>query len=473
MRCRALAAGLQVAGWRCGLATVAETSEFFDDLSAEFAETKMLTGDEPAAMAGQWPGGCDLLVVDHYARDSDFEAACRPWARRILAIDDLADRPHSCDLLLDGTPGRTAAAYGGLVSEECTAMLGADYALLRSEFSIRRRHLLPRATAEPPWRVLLSLGATMDENLAVGIIGGLEATGLELTIDVAIGSASQSVALLRARLDATDGALHIATNEMASLIENADIAIGAAGMSGWERCCLGLPSIVLVLAENQEANAEALAKSGAARVLTGPADTGAIAEAVSDIVGDPAAWRRMSTAAAGMCDGLGLARVVEMIEEPACARDGTPVHLRRVEPDDASIILEWQRHPTTRRFARNPTAPARDEHLAWFGAKRADPKCIFNMITRDREPAGVVRLDRMDDPDAYEVSVLVAPAHRRAGISRAALDLTRRLVPDVDLWAFVKPENTTSLALFRAADYMKSDRPDWYVHSACQDTAGG
>ena len=468
VRCTALARALRHAGWRCGLAMSAETLAYFGDFSAAFSETVVLSGDEPEAMAVRWPEGCELMVVNHYDRDKTFEVACKPWARRILVLDDLADRPHCCDMLLDGTPGRTIAAYRGRVPEDCQLLLGADYLPLRPDFAVRRRRLLPRAAPKAPRRLLLCLGAAPDEDAILGLIGALAESALSLSLDVAIGAVPKG-SRLRSRLDAIGGGLHVATDEMAHLIETADIAVGAAGVGGWERCCLGLPSITLVLAENQQPNASALANSGAARVMPASSGPETVVEALTEIMNDPDLWQRMSTAASRMCDGLGLARIVERLEERCHANDGAPIHLRPAGPDDALTMLDWQGDPTTRRYARNPMPPAREEHMAWFAAKRADPRCVFNMITRGGNPAGVIRLDRMEYPDAYEVSVLVAPEHRRAGISRAALDLIRRLVPDADLWAYVKPENDASLALFRAASYTKTDRCDWYVHHAATD----
>jgi len=471
VRCRALAGALHRNGWRCGLAASAETMSYFEDLPAAFDETALLQGGEPPALARRWPDGCDLMIVDHYGRDRAFEAACRPWARRVLVLDDLADRPHDCDLLLDGTVGRTAAAYAGLIPETCVPLMGADYLPLRPEFTVLRRRLLPRRTPSAPWCVLLCLGAGFVAETILDLVDAFGALDLPLSLDVAIGTPPQD-GNLRARLDAMGGRLHVATDAMAQLIADADIAIGAAGVGGWERCCLGLPSVTLILAENQIPNAEALAAAGAARVLPVTSTPTEIVTAVVALMDDPAAWREMSIAATSLCDGLGLARSIERLTDRWHDREGAPIYLRPAVPEDALAMLEWQSDPTTRRYARNPDPPKRDEHLAWFAAKRADPRCLFNTIVRGGAAAGVLRLDRMEYPDAFEVSILVAPEHRRAGLSRAALDLGRRLVSDADLWAYVKPENAASLALFRGAGYAESDRTDWYLNRArevCRD----
>ncbi len=463
VRCQAIAAALKSAGWRCGIAATAETIAFFKDFSATYTDIFAVDEDEAKSMKARWPEGCDLLVVDHYGRDAVFETSCRPWARRILVIDELMDRRHHCDLLHDGTVDRNPDAYRDLIPENCERIFGLDYIPLRSEFARLRRRLLPRKRPTLPWRVLLSVSTASRDEIAVSLLDGLAQSGLALTVDVVVGGKPQDQSL-QSRLKAMGGRLHVATNNMASLIANADIAIGAAGMAGWERCCLGLPSIVFVLAENQRANAEALVAAGAARLLTDPKDPKAIAALVQALTEDPSVWEEMSKAASSMCDGFGAARIRERIEVAVHDANGSPVRLRPALSSDAETILDWQKHPTTRKFSRNSSVPSLKEHLSWFEAKRSDPRCSFNMILCGDNLAGVVRLDRMDDPDTFEVSIMVAPQHRRAGISRVALALARKLVPDVDLWAFVLPENEASLALFDTAGYEKSARPNWYVH---------
>lgn len=469
-RCRALAAALEGAGWQCGLATVAETVDLFPKISKAFSDVAVVRENDAEAMSKRWPKGCDLLVVDHYGRDRRFETACRPWAQKVLVIDDLADRPHDCDWLLDGTIDRPPSAYDGLVPESCVFMMGTAFLPIRPEFWPCRRRILPRELPTEPWRVLISLGAMPDEALLLRLLEELASVPMELVIEIATGSAPSSPEFL-SRAEAMDVGIHVASDRMAELIAEADLAIGAGGMSSWERSCLGLPAIMLVLAENQSANANAFARTGAARVIPDPGRNGAIANAVSEITSDPTLWQEMSIAASKLCDGLGLARIVERIGGPALSKIGQPVRLRPAVAEDALRILEWQSDPSSRRFSRSPSAPKREEHLAWFDAKCADANCVFNIILHGEEPAGILRLDKMEDPDAFEVSILIAPAQRRQGVSGLALGLARKLVPDVALWAYVKPENEASLALFAAAGYEDSERADWYVNGPCKDLA--
>ncbi|MEE9209826.1 MAG: GNAT family N-acetyltransferase [Kiloniellales bacterium] len=146
-------------------------------------------------------------------------------------------------------------------------------------------------------------------------------------------------------------------------------------------------------------------------------------------------------------------------EAVEAARDGRPVRLRPATMADAEVMLRWQREPWTRRYARNPAAPTAEEHQRWLADRLADPGCLFNLILHGDEPAGVLRLDRIDsdqDPDnTYEVSILVAPDRHRLGIGKAALHLVRQLLPEAELRAEVLPGNVASDTLFRSAGYIR------------------
>lgn len=150
--------------------------------------------------------------------------------------------------------------------------------------------------------------------------------------------------------------------------------------------------------------------------------------------------------------------------EPPTAKDGLPVRLRPATRDDGSLMLAWQRHPETRRHARDPRPPTDDEHWRWLDAHLASPECLLTVILHDDRPAGVLRLDRRRHLDraapAHEVSILVSPDRHGRGIATAALKLARRLLPDAELVAHVAPENAASQRLFATAGYRFRD--GWY-----------
>ena len=162
MRCLTLAEALTEQGWHVGFAVNAEAPSVVPSLADAVADILILgEDDEVAALKERWPEGVALLVVDHYGRGAAFELGCRPWAATIVAIDDLADRCHRADLLLDQTQGRNEADYRSLTCPDCRLLLGARFALLRPQFqACRRRALARRGSDGPAQRLLVSFGAT-------------------------------------------------------------------------------------------------------------------------------------------------------------------------------------------------------------------------------------------------------------------------------------------------------------------------
>ena len=218
-------------------------------------------------------GGADWLVIDHYSLDQQWESALRPWAKHLMVIDDLANRRHDADLLLDqNLCAGMETRYKGLVPEGCRMLLGPRFALLRPEFrqAKRRNH----ARNGQVRRLLVFFGGvdlTNETGKALSALGRVNWPRLE--VDVVVGASNPHLAALREHCEHLSGVtLHVATRNMAELMARADLALGAGGATTWERCYLGLPALILTLAENQVALAEAVDAAGAAWNL-GPAET--------------------------------------------------------------------------------------------------------------------------------------------------------------------------------------------------------
>jgi len=267
--------------------------------------------------------GFDALVIDHYALSAPDHAAMAK-GRPVLVIDDLANRPLAADMVLDSGMGRRAGDYRGLVPDGCVLLLGPGHAPMRPEFvALRAETLARRAEGGPVRRILVSLGLTD--------VGGftLPATRRLLgaaALDVVVGSGAPSLPALSALAeDDPSVTLHVDTRDMARLTADADIAIGGGGSSSWERCVLGLPTLLLVLADNQTEAAVALAEAGAVIALDAAAEfeTGFDA-AVARLIAEDALRRRLSTAAATVCDGLGADRVADAFLALVRRRTGAP-----------------------------------------------------------------------------------------------------------------------------------------------------
>ncbi|GBO83150.1 UDP-2,4-diacetamido-2,4,6-trideoxy-beta-L-altropyranose hydrolase [Marinobacter salsuginis] len=261
----------------------------------------------------------EWLVVDHYALDYRWESKVFVCCRRLMAIDDLADRRHQCDLLLDQNLGRKPDDYDGLVPGHAKQLIGSDYALLRPEFSrIRVMSLEARQTREPG-NILVSMGGVDATNVTgdvLRVLDTIEAISA-YRVTVVLGAACPHIDEVREQAESMrlDARVVVNANNMAELMSQADFAIGAAGGSAWERCCLGLPSLLVVMADNQRPGAEALKRAGASLSLGWPdAIEETLPRAISDVFA-PGRLLEMSQNAAAICDGLGVRRVADALQE--------------------------------------------------------------------------------------------------------------------------------------------------------------
>ncbi|MGE0254667.1 MAG: UDP-2,4-diacetamido-2,4,6-trideoxy-beta-L-altropyranose hydrolase [Alphaproteobacteria bacterium] len=453
-RCATLGAALSAHGWRCTLAAAAPVPATGMTALALPARAD----EEVPALKAALPDGCDLLVVDHYGRDAAFEAACRSWARRILALDDAPARRHDCDLLLDPAPGRAAALYAPLVPAACRILAGPAWAPLRANFAQRRPRPMPHGA-----RLCIGFGATDPTNATQAALDAVARAGITAQVDVILGPDAPHLDAIRRLVTGLPAVrLHVGPPDVATILHGATLAIGAGGVSALERCALGVPSLIVPVAANQNDTAAGLAQAGAAIVTDGaPAD---LAAALASLWPDTARRQAMRSAALALCDSLGASRVAAAVS-PTLARDGRPVALRPAGPDDAAAVLAWRSHPDVRRWSRNADAPDPAAHARWFAARRVDPGCFLQLVEHGGEAAGVVRLDAAEDyaaTAAFEVSIMIDPSRQRLGLGAAALALAAHAVPWAELRAEVLPGNRISRALFAAAGYAPRGA-GWYV----------
>jgi UDP-2,4-diacetamido-2,4,6-trideoxy-beta-L-altropyranose hydrolase len=246
----------------------------------------------------------DLLVVDHYGLASSWERALRPLTRRILVIDDLADRAHDCDVLLDpNLHDSPETRYVGLVAAATRVFVGPQYALLRPEFD----RVVPRRRACGLKHMLIFFGGADSSNEALKLVQALtvlaERAPRTVMVLGAINAHVQEVRRSALGLDRVR--LIVTTTDMARLMDEADLAVGTCGGAAWERCLLGLPALVVVSAENQRDDARILHSLGAVRNL-GDASEVSVDRWVAEIIAlqqDPDALEAMSGAAATVMRG--------------------------------------------------------------------------------------------------------------------------------------------------------------------------
>ena len=255
----------------------------------------------------------DWLVVDHYGLDRTWETAMRAVARRIMVIDDLADRHHDCELLLDQNHyPDLETRYDGKVPPDCRLLLGPRFALLRREFQELRQRVGPRQG--PVRRLLVFMGGVDGGNFTGRVIEAL--AGLDVQVEVVIGAQHPARAAIERECRERNHVCHVQTERMAELMAAADLAVGGGGSASWERCCLGLPCVLVALAENQVNIAKSLAPLGAGVYLgtADEADVGRLRRAVLELVADVERFQRLSAQACDLVDGLGVERVCRLME---------------------------------------------------------------------------------------------------------------------------------------------------------------
>lgn len=275
----------------------------------------------------------DWLVVDHYAFDSRWQSAVAAQTGRIMVWDDLADRPHVCDLLLDQNLGRSPDSYLGLVPEGARILAGPAYAVLRPDFaSLRKAALAARqGRGRGLARILVSMGGVDLPNATGEVLDVLARTpGLGgVRVEVILGSRAPAIAAIRRRAAALPMPVELAVDvdDMAARMARADLAIGAVGGTTWERCALGLPGLMLTIAANQRPAAQALHNAGAG-ILLGDLSDNHWRDNLSRLLSSGDLQRRLeatSHVASALCDGAGADRVLaEMIAGSALVADPEP-----------------------------------------------------------------------------------------------------------------------------------------------------
>lgn len=259
----------------------------------------------------------DWLVVDHYALDRRWEETLAPAARRLMVIDDLADRPHRCDLLLDQGLAREAADYARWVPEGARLLVGPTFALLRPEFAALREASLARRADPRRSRLLVTLGGVDRDNVTGRVLAALRTLplGHELAITVVMGARApwkQQIEVEAQQMPCPTEVLS-GVSDMGARMAAHDLAICAAGGTAWELCALGVPMITVILAENQQISARALARRAGVPVVDPRAFPEAFGPSLTSAVrrlADPAALGQLGRAVAALCDGLGADRVV-------------------------------------------------------------------------------------------------------------------------------------------------------------------
>ena len=412
------------------------------------------------------------LVVDHYGLDSRWEGYLRSSIQQILVIDDLADRSHNCDILLDQNMIENQdIRYVALVNDSCRLLLGPRYALLQMIYSELHKQVVLREGQIK--RILIYFGGADRGNFTgISLQAFLNIEREDLEVDVVIGCVCPHEQAIRDFVRGKEN-IHIHRNlpSLAPLMLKADLAIGAAGTTSWERFCMGLPTLGLSLADNQKPIAEFLHKKDLLYWLGHGKDvdcerlTKRLREVVSQ--GLKQRWSQVCYEAV---DGKGGRRVVDSMFISA---SGTPLTVRRAAASDEVLLLEWANDPETRRNSFSNKVITSDEHHAWFHKQLGDVKrcCFFIIEDPEKNSIGQVRFER-EHKRKFSVSYSLSKGCRGKDMGRRMLEvalekfLTNR--KKIIIVARVKRDNIPSQKIFQKLNFFlnkKSINPDFLEYA--------
>lgn len=377
------------------------------DWEADAVQTKASIGKAPV----------DWLIIDHYAVDVRWERVLRTACDHIMVVDDLADREHDCDLLLDQNLGRVPSDYAGLVPAGCIVLAGPRYALLRPEFAALRRYSLDRRAAPRLKHLLITMGGVDTHNATGKALDALRGSSLpkECRITVVMGAHAPWLVQVRDQAAQMPWKTDVLVNvrEMARLMADSDLAIGAAGSTSWEMCCLGVPMLLVVGAENQRKSAVALKERGAAVLLGAPDRISLHLSGEIALASDERQLIQMQEACSTVTDGGGSSYVSTLVM--ATSAGGCSV--RAMLKSDLEQVLAWRNQPELRRYMFTQHEISRDEHVAWFERCAKDPKKRLLIAEEDGRAFGFVQFSGVAPGAVADWGFYLAPdAQKGAGV---------------------------------------------------------
>ncbi|EAT12529.1 UDP-2,4-diacetamido-2,4,6-trideoxy-beta-L-altropyranose hydrolase [Bermanella marisrubri] len=382
------------------------------------------------------------IVVDDYRLDEAWESYCSDRLKiNMVVIDDLDDRPHNCDYIIDGSLGRCETSYARSTINK-NKFFGIKYCLLSPYYRELRKDAIHRRKLDSGVNnILVSFGATDPKNFSLKALKAIKESCFNGSVTVITTRYNKNIKTIEEYKN-KDVQLLIDHDDIPSLIINADLCIGALGISLLERSCLGLPSICLKVAENQNYNATSAFDFGISDVI----DEDDIVDSINKNINKEVSERRilmnhlMSTV-----DGLGAYRVAIK-----CFGLMPSVQLRELKYSDSESLFEWQNQPYAREYSRNSSVPSLEEHNEWIRLSLNDERRHMWIIMADGNEAGYVRLD--DKVDNYEVSILIDSCFQGLGIARGALE-ELKMKTEKPIQAFIHKNNVASLRMFLATGF--------------------
>jgi UDP-2,4-diacetamido-2,4,6-trideoxy-beta-L-altropyranose hydrolase len=457
MRCLALAQAWQDGGGDSIFAMAESTPAVNRRLQDEGMRIEPLSASagtaEDATKTWQLAGknGAVWIVVDGYNFGSEYQRAIKAAGFKLLFVDDNVHAETYCaDLVLNQNIHARTSLYGARDSST-RLLLGPRFAMLRREF--RQWRNWRREFPVCGGKILVTMGGSDPDNLTAKVIEAvrqLSQPGVETVI--LAGGSNPHLRLIEASIPKESMRLITDAINVPEWMTWADVAVAGAGTTFWEMCFLGLPGILLVLAENQEGVAAAAERMGIASSL-GKAEkvnASAIADKLAELLNSCETRTRQSDAGRRLVDGRGAERVIAFL---------SGLQLRRTMESDCEVFWKWANDPEVRAASFRCKPISWESHAEWFRTKLADPNAIiYTVSNRDHAPVGELRY-QIEGKRAV-LSISLGAQFRGSGFGRKMLAVgTERFFHDSEvesIEAYVKPSNKASLKLFAGAGFLNS-----------------
>jgi UDP-2,4-diacetamido-2,4,6-trideoxy-beta-L-altropyranose hydrolase/UDP-4-amino-4,6-dideoxy-N-acetyl-beta-L-altrosamine N-acetyltransferase len=362
----------------------------------------------------------DWLIVDHYALDEDWQCKLKPFYEKIMVIDDLADRKHQCDILLDQTFGRQQKDYLALVPKDCAILLGSQYALLRPEFAKWRAYSIERRSKLEFRRLLINMGGVDVDNVTGKVLQELSTCHLpnDINITIIMGKSAPHLEDVRAiaRILPCKAEVKIDVDNMAEIMANTDMAIGAAGTTTWERCCLALPTIQIIIAKNQIFSAETLARHNAVKLLKEVKDVGQLLKNSTEWMDD------IGNAASQTCDGMGVYKIFsKMTDYKITIEDIGEVTLcnyANLNLYDKNLALNMRNHPEIKKWMSNQYDISKESHLSFIQNLKSNIEQRYFLVKQSKQVVGSINFSQIDSHNSVEFGLYTNPFEQVKGTGR-------------------------------------------------------
>lgn len=415
----------------------------------------------------------DWLIVDHYALDQRWENGVREPGGRIMVIDDLADRPHSCDLLLDqNLVASLHTRYNNKVPESCGRLLGPEYALLQPIYADLHPRMAPREG--PVLSVLIAFGGADAANITgLALAAFLSLDRPDVMVDVVFSAASPHADSLREQAEGRPNvSLHHDLPTLAYLMVKADLAVGAAGATSWERLCLGLPALVISLAENQRPIARELDQRSLVRWLghKGEVDESALSRPLARFLEKGHQNEQQSLKCFATVDGRGAEKVCAALTMTKT----TALTARHAKLADETALLEWSGIPAGRKNALSEQRDFPATFRVWFRATLRDTTSqhLYILETEEQLPLAQVRFVRVKQKWSTEFNL--APHADEQVLARRLLQAAiLQLRKDEDgalrLEQAIEAKQALGDLLRTQKDNVAEEKQDPWIISVCSD----